>query len=157
MNFIEWCNQNTGFVGILLSAFTLLVSIIAIMVSIHTARLPYKKKLLVICGSYISSDGTGFHITVTNIGNRGIYIKTIGFKIKKLIYINKNTLFESQVILGGGETTSQYFAQEEIINLIKQNQKGNMTPIWAFVEDSEGKRYKKKLTNVGKILWFEWR
>ena len=44
---ITWCNSNNGFATILLSALTLLVSIIAIIVSIRTARLPYKKKLIV--------------------------------------------------------------------------------------------------------------
>ena len=38
---ITWCNSNNGFATILLSALTLLVSIIAIIVSIRTARLPY--------------------------------------------------------------------------------------------------------------------
>lgn len=44
MNFIDWCNNNMGFVSLLLSALTLFVSILAIVVSIHTAKLPYKKK-----------------------------------------------------------------------------------------------------------------
>ena len=35
MNFIEWCNNNIGFASILLSALTLLVSIIAVVVSIQ--------------------------------------------------------------------------------------------------------------------------
>lgn len=41
---ITWCNSNNGFATILLSALTLLVSIIAIIVSIRTARLPYNYK-----------------------------------------------------------------------------------------------------------------
>lgn len=54
---ITWCNSNNGFATILLSALTLLVSIIAIIVSIRTARLPYKKKLIVSGGSFISAGG----------------------------------------------------------------------------------------------------
>lgn len=50
---INWCNLNNGFATILLSVLTLLVSIIAVIVSIHTARLPYKKKLLISAGSAI--------------------------------------------------------------------------------------------------------
>ena len=46
MCFIEWCNQNNGFISAILSIIGLLLSIIAIVISIHTARLPYKKKLL---------------------------------------------------------------------------------------------------------------
>lgn len=105
--FIIWCNNNVGFVSIVLSALTLFVSIIAIIVSIHTARLPYRKRLMVVTGNYISEDGIGYHITATNIGNRNIKIKTIGFLIGKSIYINKNTIFDSQVMLSQGEETSQ--------------------------------------------------
>lgn len=52
---IEWCNNNTGFATIVLSILTLIVSIIAIFVSLSTARLPYKKKILVERGSFIVS------------------------------------------------------------------------------------------------------
>ena len=65
---INWCNSNNGFATILLSALTLLVSIIAIIVSIHAARLPYKKKLIVSGGSFVSVGGIGLHITATNVG-----------------------------------------------------------------------------------------
>ena len=42
-NIIQWYNDNVVFATIVLSTLTLLVSIIAIIVSIRTARLPYKK------------------------------------------------------------------------------------------------------------------
>ena len=42
---VNWCNKNNGFITAILSAIGLLLSIIAIVVSIRTARLPYKKKL----------------------------------------------------------------------------------------------------------------
>ena len=42
-NIIQWCNDNVGFATIVLSTLTLLVSIIALIVSTRTARLPYKK------------------------------------------------------------------------------------------------------------------
>ena len=89
---INWCNSNNGFATILLSALTLLVSIIAIIVSIHAARLPYKKKLIVSGGSFVSVGGIGLHITATNVGNRQIKISNIGFRIKKHVYINPNPI-----------------------------------------------------------------
>lgn len=45
MCIIEWCNLNSGFLTGVLSLLTLVVSVIAIVVSIHTAKLPYKKKI----------------------------------------------------------------------------------------------------------------
>lgn len=59
---IQWCNENVGFATIVLSALTLLVSIIAVIVSIRTARLPYKKIIKIETGSYLSTDG-GFGVT----------------------------------------------------------------------------------------------
>ena len=44
-NVIVWCNENNGFLTGILSSLTLLVSVIAIYVSIRTARLPFEKKL----------------------------------------------------------------------------------------------------------------
>jgi len=149
--FIIWCNNNVGFVSIVLSALTLFVSIIAIIVSIHTARLPYRKRLMVVTGSYISADDIGYHITATNIGNRNIKIKTIGFLIGKSIYINKNTLFDSQVMLSQGEETSQYYNTNELLSTISKMKVHPFTKITAIVEDTEGTRYKKQLTRVHRL------
>ena len=46
MNIIQWCNENTGFLTAILSLIGLVLSVTAIVVSIRTARLPYKKKLM---------------------------------------------------------------------------------------------------------------
>ena len=87
---IKWCNENTGFATIILSVLTLIVSIIAIFVSISTARLPYKKKLLVERGSFIINTGIGFHVTATNVGNRQVKISSIGFKVKSVCIYKHN-------------------------------------------------------------------
>ena len=52
MNIIRWCNENNGFLTAILSLIGLVLSVTAIVVSIRTARLPYKKKLML--GSYMS-------------------------------------------------------------------------------------------------------
>ncbi|WP_455391096.1 hypothetical protein [Frisingicoccus sp.] len=147
-NFIIWCNDNVGFISILLSALTLLVSIVAIIVSIHTARLPFRKRMLVVTGHCISADGVGLHITATNVGNRNIKIKTIGYLIGKTVYVNKNTLFDSQTVLSQGEDTSQYYDINELRQSIYKMNPSPFTKIMAFVEDTEGTRYKKKLQRV---------
>ena len=46
MEFICWCNENNGFLTAVLSIIGLLLSMIAIVVSVSTARMPYKKRLL---------------------------------------------------------------------------------------------------------------
>ena len=54
---VQWCNENVGFATIVLSALTLMVSIVAIVVSIKTAQLPYKKLLKIETGSCFPIDG----------------------------------------------------------------------------------------------------
>lgn len=54
MNIIRWCNENNGFLTAILSLIGLVLSVTAIVVSIRTARLPYKKKLML--GSYVASN-----------------------------------------------------------------------------------------------------
>lgn len=152
MNFIEWCNNNMGFASLLLSALTLFVSVLAIVVSIHTAKLPYKKKVLVTAGSYITDGSVGIHVTATNVGNRNIKIKTIGILLGKMVYVNKNTIFDSKVILTQGDETSQYFDLEDLKKSIAMNKISISTRMIAMVEDTEGKRYKKRLPKVKKIL-----
>ena len=149
---IAWCNVNVGFVSLVLSAFTLLVSIIAILVSLHTARLPYKKKVMVKTGTYISANGSGLHITATNVGNRSIKIKTIGFLVNDYLYINQKTIFDSQIILAQGETTSQYFDEDELKRTLIRLGVSPKTKIKAYVEDTEDTKYKKKLMKAEKML-----
>ena len=42
---INWCNNNDGFIMAILAFLSLLLSAVAIIVSIKTARMPYKKGL----------------------------------------------------------------------------------------------------------------
>lgn len=115
---IKWCNDNQGFLSAVLSLGTLFVSVIAIIISICTFRLPYKKKLLVTTGRYVGVgiDSIGIHVTATNIGNRSLKIKNMGLLISKQIYINFKTISDSQIMLSIGECTSQYFESNELKN-----------------------------------------
>ncbi|HEK4699037.1 TPA: hypothetical protein SOK87_002232 [Clostridioides difficile] len=149
---IKWCNENTGFATIILSVLTLIVSIIAIFVSISTARLPYKKKLLVERGSFISNTGIGFHVTATNVGNRQVKISSIGFKVKFVVYINTTTIHESQIVLNQGETTSQYYNIQDFKRALSKMEISNFTKIYAYVKDTEGTEYKKYFERVGKVM-----
>lgn len=84
--FIEFCNKNQGFVSALLSLFTIFISAIAIAVSIHTSKLPYKKKLsLQLRASYSvpAINLIGFSVDVTNIGNLPVYLDFFGIAFRK--------------------------------------------------------------------------
>lgn len=151
MEVIEWCNSNQGFISAILSLLTLIVSIIAIIISLITSRLPFKKKLLVTCGSVIGIgfENTGVHVTATNIGNRNVFIKNLGIKVGKNIFTNIKTIEESRIILKPAETTTQYFWSSDYSNLSKVNQNKKA---YAYLEDSEGKIYKKYICKVKNLV-----
>lgn len=150
-NVIKWCNENEGFATILLSFGTLVVSIIAIVISIRTSKLPYKKKLLIVVGTYIGIgiDAMGTHITATNIGNRNIRIKNIGLRINKRCYCNIKRLKNNQKTLATGDTTTHHIEKKELTELkeLKKNYR-----VYGYVEDTEGKKYKKYLCRLNKLL-----
>lgn len=140
--FIQWCNDNAGFATIVLSALTLLVSIIAVIVSVRTANLPYKKQLKIEMGSYFTTDGdSGLHVTAINCGNMDFTISSMGFMSKeKQLMVNLHSNNNYPIRLKNGEQVSEYFADGTLeIQNLKSNRK-----ITAFVKDSEGKIYKKE-------------
>ena len=146
---IKWCNDNQGFLSAILSLGTLFVSVIAIIISVCTSRLPYKKKLLVTTGGYvdIETNSIGIHVTATNIGNRELKIKNIGLLINTQIYTNFKTIADSQIILSIGECTSQYFKSNELKKI-----NGNFK-VYGYVEDTENKKYKRYIGRLKKIIY----
>lgn len=140
---IQWCNDNVGFATIILSTLTLIVSIIAIIVSIRTARLPYKKLIKIESGSYFTTDGvSGLHVTAINCGNMDFTISSMGFIAKgNQLMINMHSSNRYPCRLKNGEQISECFTDEEpAIQSLKSNRR-----IFAYVKDSEGKIYKKRM------------
>ena len=111
---VRWSNENVGFATIVNSVLTLLISIIAIIVSIRTARLPYKKQVKIETGIYVKSDGdTGLHVTAINCVNIDFTISRIGF-IAKRNQLMVNLLSDNRypLRLKNGEQVSEYFTAE---------------------------------------------
>ena len=146
---VKWCNDNSGFAQIILSLITILISFLAIIISIITACLPYKKKILLTCGSYIGIgyDDDGIHVTVTNIGNRNVYIKNIGIILdKKMILQAKESFSLKDKILEPGESVSTYLSSTDL-----KEYKAPTKKAYAFFEDNENS---KKYTYICKTNIF---
>ena len=140
---IQWCNGNVGFASIVLSVLTLLVSVIAIIVSVKTARLPYKKMLKIETGSYLTTDGkSGLHVTAINCGNIDFTISSMGFITRgNQFLVNFRSNNQYPLRLKNGDEISEYFIDEApAVQQLKTNNK-----IIAYVKDSEGKIYKKRM------------
>ena len=90
----------------------------------------------------------GIYVTATNIGNRIIKIKNIGLLINRQCFTNINTIKESQIQLDIGESTSQYFENQDLNNIKKLN---GFFKVYGYVEDSEGRKYKKYLCRVKEL------
>ena len=160
---IKWCNDNNGFLTGILSLLTLFVSVIAVVVSIRTARLPYMKRLILSSDITIlfgTNDFTGqpvsqfagITINATNIGNRNINIKFLGFAIHTSFKLQKMQTRDREL---GGEgvleptavSTVEYTAKE----LLSFSELKPGTKVYCCAMDTEGKTYLKYYGRAGKI------
>ena len=94
MNFVQWCDDNNGFLTAILSLIGLILSVTAIVVSICTARLPYKKRIVlgyvvqasasIVPGVGVESLILGMSASATNVGNRTVNLRYLGYAVKKM-------------------------------------------------------------------------
>lgn len=157
-NLINWCNSNNGFLTAILSIIGLLLSVIAIVVSIRTARLPYKKQIRLSASTNIfisknmltadvKSQVAGVSVNATNSGARVINLTYLGLGIigddGGWLYLNK--LYEGMegkgTIRPSEIHTTNYPIKDLLMSL--QDMKDD-TKIFIIATDSEGKIYKKK-------------
>lgn len=101
MTFVEWCNNNQGFITAIFSLLSLLISTTAIVISILTSKLPYKKAVRVSSGSYFGvgegmENQQGVYVNVLNVGNVPINIVEVGLLHGKKHCINTNTIAEAR-------------------------------------------------------------
>lgn len=164
MRFIQWCNENNGFLTAVLSIIGLFLSVTAIAVSVQTARLPYRKKLLL--GSFLTlgtsvmkgicSETTvvGMSASATNIGNRTVNITYLGYAFKRdgryntLYPINRE--FDGKATLEPSEMAETQFYTEELMKCLSSIDRD--TKLFVFAKDTEGTEYKRKAGTVGKLL-----
>lgn len=160
---IIWCNENTGFLSALLSIFTILLSVVAIVVSIQTARLPYKKRLLISSSTNllisqdlqlnVSANLIGISVSATNIGNRNVNLTFIGLAIKKPFQkINKLTNIRRDMggtgVLSPTEESSVQYFVDELASLATLDPSCSL---YCIAFDTEGAIYRKKIGKAVKI------
>ncbi|MEN6471710.1 MAG: hypothetical protein ABFC62_09610 [Clostridiaceae bacterium] len=160
---IGWCNQNNGFLTGILSIVGLLLSSVAIVISIRTARLPYKRKLILSSSILISIVQTGLtaepipmwlQASVANAGNRTINLTYLGYaiknkkKVKRLYPINRE--FECKGIIDPSEMKCVQFSVDELVKGLS-----SVDPklkLFVYATDSEQNEYSRRAGTVGKLL-----
>ena len=161
---IQWCNDNDGFLSAILSVIGLIISIIAIVVSIRTARLPFKKKLKMTVATEVffgKNENTndvvgeikGIAINIINIGNRDVDITYLGIMVNDSGQKNKMQKIKEPMdgmgIIHRTEIHTNSFLRKDIV--FNFSRCSNQAKVYAYAEDSEGKQYKKYIGNAKKI------
>ena len=79
---IIWCNSNEGFLAFILSSVTIILSIIALIISMISIRAPYKKKVRVEAACTFDDKEKKVYVWITNVGNKVISIRQINVLYK---------------------------------------------------------------------------
>lgn len=149
-NLIQWCTANNAFINLILSLSTIIISIIAIIVSLTTARLPYKKKIKLSCGIAYNGASWMISINAVNIGNRAVKIEMIGLLINSKQLFDKGTIGSNQITLNPAAITTHYINCGDLQHICGGIAKE--TIVYAYVTDSEGKTYKEKTGTVADLI-----
>ena len=165
---INWCNDNNGFITAILSAIGLLLSVIAIVISIRTARLPYKKKLKLTSSVDVAiskntiteevvSNIMGISINAANIGSRNVSITYLGICVKdKKSNRDKQRMTKIRdEITGTGmiapaEIKTESYKKDDLLYSLSLFS-GN-TKIYLYAKDTEGTEYFKSAGNAKNMI-----
>ena len=152
MIIVKWCNENQGFVAAILSLLGLILSVIAIAISIATAKRPYKRALRISAGSYfgVGNKGEGqqgIYVNALNVGNVPINVVDVGLMHGKTLCINVNTISNVRGVLKQMEDVEQSFYSKDLQNAFK----GEKGKVYAFAKDAEGNIYKKFVCKADRI------
>ena len=166
-NIIEWCNNNYGFVSAMLSITGLLLSSVAIFISVQTARLPFKKELKLTSfydacffknvNNSISSKVISISVNAINTGRRNINLTFLGLAIKDSSLGNKpqklakiNEEMTGIGIIAPTEIKSETYLKEDILFNLKSLSED--AEVYVLASDSEGKDYYKKIGKAKNVI-----
>lgn len=145
---IAWCNANEGFVSAILALVSLLLSVVAICISISVAKLPFKKKISLAFYTNMGIGGAkgyiGYEVVATNIGNRVVATDYVGLgyykkgKLQRLYTINRN--LENKQRLDVNESCNVTFTNNEFNDIKRQSSR-----VYAIATDVEGTVFKKRI------------
>ena len=157
---VSWCNINNGFLTGLFSFLALIASVTAIVVSIHTARIPYRKRLKLSSSldtafyrmpnsNNIKSSTNGISVNSANTGSRNINLSYLGIAVSKPLHgrTKQITKIRDEItgtgIIAPAEVKTELFKTDDLIVALSKLDK--RTKLYLFARDSEGKEYFHRL------------
>lgn len=162
---IEWCNANNGFLTALLALLNTFISTLAIIVSIRTAQLPYKKSVYLNIffpirgywqddGSWSGAEPYRADVRISNTGNRNIMIEVVWLTVENIKFGSPKTRFFSppQTVNKQISPTQSYiveFDKQNVLKILENDDKNDFLCI--NMRDSEGKFYSKRVGRIKRL------
>jgi len=139
MDFINWCNANQGFLSFALSLFTILLSIIAIIISIINFRVQYKKNLSV-DSYFLLDDSNKLVVYIVNNGYIPLGIERVSLSYKNVFLCYKAKYNRDKKRLMPTESlTVEYIIDKKYIDILSDEKQNKLFII--KVKDTYGKEY----------------
>lgn len=139
---IKWCNLNTGFISAILSLMTIIVSMLAIIISRRITSIPYKKKLMVEPFCTVKKNEVCIQILIVNNGFATIVINNIYIENNKKEILGMPTMKEPLIIQGNQyKKMNIKIKDEEHIEFVKKNALNLNNKIRIDIRDMDGKKY----------------
>jgi len=139
MNLVEWCNCNQGFVEAIMCLSSIIIGVVAVVVSLKTAFLPYKKEVLFNPFFYRDESGKiGCIIHVANVGNRIVVIDVIDLKCHNMIL---GTVYGNDKCGYVAIEPSQIREYKGCLDISEDEWCGDKTKVLIEAVDIEGKKY----------------
>lgn len=145
MDFINWCNNNQGFLSFLLSCSTLITSIVAIILSLINYINEYRKRFSIY--SIILIDGSksnNLRINIVNTGNKPLGIQHVDILFKKChLTCNCQSNYQSKVLMPSESISLSFDLDFDYIkSFIDNHNYEDFTKYFnIYATDSNGKKH----------------
>lgn len=165
---IEWCNLNNGFLTAILSMVGLLLSLTAIVVSVRTALLPFKKKIKISSSVTITfskneltgeahSEIVGLCVNAANLGFRNANLVYLGILVKdRSLHNGAQKLIKIRdEVTGTGIITPTEIKSETYSKTDLQYALSSVKPyakVLLYATDTESKQYRRRLGTAASVL-----
>jgi hypothetical protein len=144
MEIIFWCDAHDGFISVILSIFTILISILALVISSQISRTPYKKRIAVSPCYYEENGEPIIDTLIVNYGLTALVIDSISLMDEKRTNVG-GTPGLNPIVIKPSESETFHFHISDWNGLIRKNSMNlNKHLIIAVYEYGGKKRIFKK-------------